>query len=77
MYETYSMKIMDSLHTLMNDYQDRDAAKARPLIRAENSLEITLLGRESSRRKAEATRRVIALARAPLRARNHIARCSR
>ena len=76
-YEIYSMKIMDSLHALMNDYQDRDAAKARALIRAENSLEITLLGHESSRRKAEATRRVIELARAPLRARNHVSRCSR
>ena len=76
-YETYSMKIMDSLHALMNDYQDRDPAKARALIRAENLLEITLLGQESSRRRAEVTRQVIDLTRAPLRARNHVSRCSR
>ena len=76
-YETYSMKIRDSLHSLMDDYQERDAAKARALIRAENLLEITLLGHESSGRKADVTRQVIDLTRAPLKARNHVSRCSR
>ena len=66
-YDTYSSSVMSLLHALMNDLQDADPAQARALIRAENAMEISLLGEGApSRERLASVKRVMRVARPEL-----------
>lgn len=66
-YETYSSEIMDPLHSFLNELLDVDSRGARPLLRSENLLEISLLSDDATGQTLRTLTRVIRLLRPRLR----------
>ncbi|MGH2754687.1 MAG: hypothetical protein ACRDLB_09645 [Actinomycetota bacterium] len=76
-YDTYSIKVHNPLHELMNDLRDARPAEARSLIRSENRLEIVLLGNPTVEEGLALVRRVQALARRELVRLGHEVSCNK